>query len=152
MQSVTSPAAQALLAQQRQVEADPLFALDAEPRPVESHPACPACGLCCAVPGFRLISPGELWALVDYLDTDLATLQRDYLRADVPMSLRSPCAFLTREGDRFLCRVYPVRPAVCRQFSHCVVLQTEPADAPRLVEQAQARWRAWLPDQGPPDQ
>ena len=145
---MSSPAVQALLAQQRQVEADPLFAIAGEAAPVESHPACPTCGLCCAVPGFRLISPAELWAIVDFLGTDLETLQRDYLRADLPMSLRSPCAFLRREGQRLLCGIYPVRPGVCRGFSHCVVLQDDPPDGPRLIEAAQGRWADWLAQVG----
>lgn len=143
---MTSLAFEALLAQQRAVEADPLFAIEGAPKPVESHPVCPSCGVCCMVPGVRFISisPAELWDIVEYLDTDLATLQRDYLRVDLPMSLRSPCAFLRREGERFLCGIYPVRPSVCRDFSHCMVLQDDPPDAPRLIDAAKGRFAEWL--------
>lgn len=134
---------QALLIQQRVVEADPLFAVVPE-RDVESHPACVTCGVCCAVPGLRPLSAAELWAIVEYLDTDLETLRRHGLRRDIPNSLRSPCAFSRRDGDRWICQIYPVRPDVCRSFSQCAVLQDDGADADALIAAAQARWRVWI--------
>lgn len=141
---MSAPPEEDLRAATIRVLEDPLFTVDTD-HPVESDPACTTCGLCCVVPGYRGISPPELWNIVDFLGCDLETMQRAYLRRDVPNSLRAPCAFLSRsEAGQYQCGIYPVRPDVCRGFSACTVLQRRPADAAAQIEAARARWAPYV--------
>jgi Fe-S-cluster containining protein len=124
----------------KRVLSDPLFDVPLAAAPTEDRPVCTTCGLCCIVPGYRHLTADDVWALIDHLDCDLETLRRDYLNADGPLSLRAPCAFLTRSPAGYHCGVYAARPSLCREFAHCTVLQNDPPDAPQQIAAARQRW------------
>ena len=80
---------------------------------------CTECGGCCTgEPGYVWISEEEIVEMASYLELDLDTFSKKYLRkVNNRWSLREKpanhdCVFL--DGKR--CTVYPVRPSQCKTF------------------------------------
>jgi Fe-S-cluster containining protein len=88
---------------------------------------CRQCGDCCAGRGGIHVQPGEVAAMAALLNLPVEEFQRRFVEA----SPRGPrlttvdgvCVFLL-EGH--LCRVHPVKPAICRQWPFLPALLANP--------------------------
>lgn len=74
---------------------------------------CRACGKCCKIP--VMISKEEIEKICEKLKMDTFEFSRRYLGNE--FYLKEPCPFLeNRKGGKAFCRIYEVRPEVCRLF------------------------------------
>jgi Fe-S-cluster containining protein len=95
-----------------------------DPRPVFQ---CRQCGDCCAGRGGIYVQPREVEAMATLLEMPVAEFRRRFVEAS-PLGPRltvanGVCVFLM-EGN--LCRVHPVKPAICRQWPFLPALLAHP--------------------------
>jgi Fe-S-cluster containining protein len=96
-----------------------------EAGPEPFHFSCQRSGNCCARPGGRVRFAAEtLPALAELLKLTTQGLlslylvpgpNGDFLAKEAP---GGTCPFLTSEGTRALCTIYPLRPEHCRSFPY----------------------------------
>lgn len=85
---------------------------------------CTGCGNCCSGPGEGVIwvTKPEIERIADYLQLPVEEVRQRYMRRiglrvtiiEEPQS--KDCIFLEQQGDKKLCRIYPVRPNQCRTW------------------------------------
>ncbi len=104
------------------------------------HPLCTTCGVCCAVPAWRPITPDDRARLCAFLGLSGAEFDARYTHPKEASCLRAPCAFLQRVDGRYLCSVYEARPGVCQSFNRCVPVQLDPPNVRELIADEQTRF------------
>lgn len=83
---------------------------------------CTQCGNCCSgSPGYVWVTKAEVEAIAKFLGKQDGRLDKRYVRrVGIRKSLtekpNGDCVFLTREGGKTGCSIYPVRPVQCRNW------------------------------------
>ena len=83
---------------------------------------CTQCGNCCTgEPGYVWTTKREILRISEFLDRDDGWLDKEHLRrVGLRYSLterrNGDCIFLTRNGRKSMCAIYPVRPLQCRTW------------------------------------
>lgn len=86
------------------------------------HFECGQCGNCCGgVPGYVWVTPEEIEAIARFLNLDVETFGKRYLRKVYRgiSLIEMPdydCVFLQRTSEGAGCKIYPVRPRQCRTW------------------------------------
>jgi Fe-S-cluster containining protein len=95
----------------------------------DPHPVfqCRQCGDCCAGRGGIYVKPQEVKDMAALLEMPVAEFRRRFVEAS-PLGPRltvadGVCVFLM---DGNLCRVHPVKPAICRQWPFLPALLAHP--------------------------
>ncbi len=85
---------------------------------------CTGCGNCCSGPGEGVIwvTKPEIERIAAYLQLPVDEVRQRYMRrigmriTIIEESQSKDCIFLEQQGDKKLCRIYPVRPNQCRTW------------------------------------
>ena len=84
--------------------------------------ACTQCGNCCSGdPGYVWVTRDEIKKISEFLGRDDGWLDKKHLRrVGLRYSLTEKkdgdCIFLSRDGQKVGCSIYPVRPMQCRTW------------------------------------
>lgn len=95
--------------------------------------SCTQCGNCCSGdPGYVWATKAEIAQISKFLGREDGWLERSHLRrVGLRYSLTEKpdgdCIFLSREGGKAACTIYPVRPVQCRTWP----FWTENLESPR---------------------
>jgi Fe-S-cluster containining protein len=83
---------------------------------------CTQCGNCCSgPPGYVWVTKTDIARIATYIGREDKTLDRTHvrrvgLRHSLTEKKDGDCIFLSREGGRTACTIYPVRPIQCRTW------------------------------------
>ncbi len=80
---------------------------------------CCKCANCCKLYDIR-VEQGDIFRIAEYLEQSESEFVRNHLKQDIEEAgvfviKDKPCCFLNTDGK---CRIYAVRPLVCRDFPH----------------------------------
>jgi uncharacterized protein len=84
--------------------------------------SCTQCGNCCSGgPGYVWVTVEDMGRIAGYLKMGFEDFTRKYVRQigekySLVEKFNYDCAFLTREGGKTGCSIYPVRPTQCRTW------------------------------------
>ncbi len=83
---------------------------------------CTQCGNCCSgPPGYVWVTKADIARIAKFIGREDKKLGREYVRRvgfrqSLTEKIDGDCVFLSREGGRTACTIYPVRPLQCRTW------------------------------------